>query len=194
MSWPPARRHCRQSTCRQATSRCHDQSLVASDCAAGGTISKRDGAAAPAARSRQPTSPERQSRDDGQRRDRLRYVTARCRRRSRTGRRCFLRRAADQLFDLNARVADRLQPLLPILLQASREQGPHDGCGGRKRLPIRLLAHDRHDRVGDILALERARCPSASRTARTRTPRCRRACRRLCPAPVPAPCTRRFPG
>ena len=32
------------------------------------------------------------------------------------------------------------------------------------------------ERVGDVLAVERTRCPSASRTARSRTPRCRCAC------------------
>ena len=34
-------------------------------------------------------------------------------------------------------------------------------------LPVRLLAHDRHDRVGDVVALKRRAVPSASRRART---------------------------
>ena len=43
--------------------------------------------------------------------------------------------------------------------------------------------------VSDSIAVERPR-PSAFRTARTRTPRCRCACRRLFPAPAPGSCTR----
>ena len=76
------------------------------------------------------------------------------------------------LVNLQPRVPDGLQPLLRILLQASGQQRPCTRAAlAGSALPVGLLAEDRDDRVGDILAAERARVRSASRRARSRTPR-----------------------
>ena len=47
----------------------------------------------------------------------------------------------------------------------------------RQRGPVRLAAQDRRQRVGRRPRPRTRACPSASRTARSRTPRCRCACR-----------------
>ena len=62
--------------------------------------------------------------------------------------------------------------------------------GGRQRRPLGSISTHLGQRVGDVLAAER-RSPSASRTARSRTPRCRRAGRRPAHALAPAHVGRR---
>ena len=62
------------------------------------------------------------------------------------------------------------------------------GVVGRQRGPVRLALEDARERVGHRVALERAVGPSASRTARSRTPRCPCACRPPARAPAPGSC------
>ena len=62
-------------------------------------------------------------------------------------------------------------------------------CAGR-RVPVGFAFEDRRDRVGDRLARETPAGPSASRTPRSRTPRCRCACRPASHAPARDSCRR----
>ena len=53
--------------------------------------------------------------------------------------------------------ADVAQPPLDVPFEAAREQMPHRrGRGRRERGPVDVLAQDRRQRVGDVVALERA--------------------------------------
>ena len=81
-----------------------------------------------------------------------------------------------------------------ILLEvaAAISGSPASPCG-------RLLKSGSRSRTGDqyrhiVSARERARARSASRTARSRTPRCRSACRPPARAPAPGSCRRRSRG
>ena len=64
----------------------------------------------------------------------------------------------------------------------------------RERRPVRVDLQHVRERVADVLAVERTRCRSASRTARTRTPRCRCACPPRVPSLAPGPCRPRCRG
>ena len=106
-----------------------------------------------------------------------------------------IRDTAEQFVDPDARLADVPQPGLGILRQAARQQAPErDRRRGRQGAPVGLLQQDRRQRVGDVVARRRPAGRSASRRARSRTPRCRRACRPACPWPAPAPCRPRCRG
>ena len=89
---------------------------------------------------------------------------------------------------IRMRVADVAESLLRILLQAS-PQHAHDRRGHRRRqrLPVRLALDHRGNRVRDGGPPKR-HAPSASRRARSRTPRCRCACRPPCRAPARGSC------
>ena len=63
------------------------------------------------------------------------------------------------------------------------------GTPGPMHAPIRIAAEHGREGVGHVVPLERPPSRSASRTARSRTPRCPRACRRACPAPARDSCT-----
>ena len=90
--------------------------------------------------------------------------------------------AGQQIFDLDSRLADGLQPAPRILLETaaraaaaarrvSRPAAP--ASSGRSSAPTRARLRSARPR--------RPAGRSASRTARSRTPRCRRACRPACP-------------
>ena len=81
----------------------------------------------------------------------------------------------------------RLRILLADTAAARRERG---GMSGRQRRPVRLRLQHRGQQSRDRLAVETPVGRSASRRARSQTPRCPRACRRLCPRPARAPCRR----
>ena len=66
-----------------------------------------------------------------------------------------VRRAVINLLDLDSRVADCLQPLPRILLQAPREQRTHARGRRWELLPVRFLAQHRDNRVGEVGAVER---------------------------------------
>ena len=63
------------------------------------------------------------------------------------------------------------------------------GVCSRQRRPVRVFLENRRERVGDGLPFEGSSSRSASRRARTRTPRRPSACRRACRAPAPGSCT-----
>ena len=81
----------------------------------------------------------------------------RCARRLRSrGRRGLVDRATEQVLDLHARLADRLQPSSRILLQTAAQQpAQSDRRLSRHRLPVRFRLQHRGEHVGDRLALER---------------------------------------
>ena len=81
-------------------------------------------------------------------------------------------------------------PLPPILRQTALDQRPDVRRHvGRQRGPVRLALQHGRERVGDVFALERAPCPSASRRARRRTPTRRFACPPRVPSPARGSCT-----
>ena len=95
--------------------------------------------------------------------------------------------------ELDARVADVAQPLAGSFQGSAAEARAPRRRLRRQRRPVGLAPDDRRDRVRDGLAANGAR-PSASRRARSRTPRCRCACRPPCRAPAPGSCRRRCRG
>ena len=122
-------------------------------------------------------SPDPRRRPPGQRRDAVRRSRLAC-----PGATASARERAERFLDFEARVADVAQAALRILLETALQQSPD----ARRRLrgqsaPVGLALEDRRDRVGDRLARETPAGRSASRTARSRTPRCRCACRPPCP-------------
>ena len=94
--------------------------------------------------------------------------------------------------DLDPDVADVPQALLRILGETSEQAAVESARAwppGSSR-PVRLALENLRDRVRDRVAGETRRARSTSRTARSRTPRCRCACRPACRAPARGSCRR----
>ena len=103
--------------------------------------------------------------------------------------RCTARRVAEHFFNLESPVRDVAKPPRRILLQAPTQQRP-DGrwCRRWQRPPIRLRLQHIAQHLHGGLAGECRVARSASRRARSRTPRCRYVCRRTFPSPAPGSC------
>ena len=103
--------------------------------------------------------------------------------------------AAQHVIELETRVPDIPQASGSLFLEAPSQQFANTAWSlSRQGVPDRIRVHEVGDDIRHRLAAESRSLPSASRTARSRTPRCRRACRRSCRAPAPAPCRRRCRG
>ena len=113
----------------------------------------------------------------------LRGVARRVPRRRVRPRPCDRRRRSDlRLVQEEDRRRDVPNPPLAILLETPlHEQTERCRHLGRQQLQSGSVPSDRRQRVGDVVASRTRACRSASRRARSRTPRCLRVCRPALP-------------